>query len=439
MASRRGSCYDCGETKQIRIRQCDFWLCDECNDFRQKNPTVDPKTRFMNKSKETHDNGLTKYVASLKNPKKLKDTKFSTPNPTTTKSKTPGNVTSSVKKTSSGHWRVAETPDKVSATTPCIPKVTNQAAAADSGVDKIPPIPCSDQSCRTQPGDLTCDCFICQKDFHLACVNLTRRPARSSNWCCEQCRDVPKLLRELRNTISILSDWQRTMYDQQIELKAENNALKEQINEIMKQNQHITVVKKADPVKSSESDISLTDNEREGDGSSWADVVRRHKKRRVTVSQAIRREINPQQSHKRTINRHDTRERSYNVSRDRKLRGMDQEPLQRSRQQSRKVNANYNRHRPRNQNMRTRKDGYNDDNYLPNRNMFSQRARARGETSRAYNSPSYDSWEPCYNCGLTNHGTKDCYYLHPVTCRSCGQLGHKSKSCSWYGSRFYDN
>ena len=186
----------------------------------KNNPTVDPKTRFMNKSKETHDNGLTKYVASLKNPKKLKDTKFSTPNPTTTKSKTPGNVTSSAKKTSSGHWRVAEIPDKVSATTPCIPKVTNQAAAADSGVDKIPPIPCSGQSCRTQPGDLTCDCFICQKDFHLACVNLTRRPARSSNWCCEQCRDVPKLLRELRNTISILSDWQRTMYDQQIELKA---------------------------------------------------------------------------------------------------------------------------------------------------------------------------------------------------------------------------
>ena len=46
----------------------------------------------------------------------------------------------------------------------------------------------------------------------------------------------------------------------------------------MKQNQHITVVKKADPVKSSESDISLTDNEREEDGSSWIDVVRRHKK-----------------------------------------------------------------------------------------------------------------------------------------------------------------
>ena len=59
--------------------------------------------------------------------------------------------------------------------------------------------------------------------------------------------------------------------------------LKNKFNEIMKQNQHITVVKKADSVKSSENDISLTDNEREEDGSSWANVVRRHKKRRVTV------------------------------------------------------------------------------------------------------------------------------------------------------------
>ena len=147
------------------------------------------------------------------------------------------------------------------------------------------------------------------------------------------------------------------MYDQQIELKAENNALKEQINEIMKQNQHITVEKKADPVKSSESDISLTDNEREEDGISWADFVRRHKKRRFTVSQPSRREINPQQSHKRTIDWHDSRESSNNVSRDRRLRGLDQELLQRLRQQSRNVNANYNRHRPRNQNMGTRKDG----------------------------------------------------------------------------------
>ena len=146
------------------------------------------------------------------------------------------------------------------------------------------------------------------------------------------------------------------MYDQQIEFKAENNALKGQINEIMKQNQHITVEKKADSVKSSESDISLTDNEREEDGSSWADVVRRHKKRRFTVSQPSRHEINPHQSHERTIDWHDSRESSNNVSRDRRPRGLDQEILLRSRQQSRNVNANYNRYRPRNQNMGTRKN-----------------------------------------------------------------------------------
>lgn len=355
MATRRGTCYDCGETKQIRIRQCDFWLCDECNDFRRKNPTVDPKTRFTNKSKETHKNGLTKHVATPKNPEK-KSIKFSTPNPLTTKSKSPKNVTSSAKKNSSGHWKVAETPDKASVTTPCNhgnPKVSSamatQAATADSGAVTTPSIRCSDQMCRTQPGDLTCDCFICQKDFHLACVNLTRRPARSSNWCCEQCRDVPKLLRELKNTISILSDWQRTMYDQQIELKAENKALKEQINEIIKQNQRPTVEKRADPVKSSESDISLTDTEREEDGSSWADVVRRPKRRRFTVPQPNRHEINPQRSNKRTINRNDSR--NNDASRDRRLPRKNQERLPRSHKQSNTMNVHYDRHRPRKQNI----------------------------------------------------------------------------------------
>ena len=121
MASRMGFCYDCGETKQIRIRQCDFWLCDECNDFRQKNPKVDRKTRFMNKSKETHENGLTKYFASLKNPRNKK-TLGSQPQTQQLPKQDPKISPHLQKKTSSGHWRVAETPDKVSATNLVSPK-----------------------------------------------------------------------------------------------------------------------------------------------------------------------------------------------------------------------------------------------------------------------------------------------------------------------------
>ncbi len=83
---------------------------------------------------------------------------------------------------------------------------------------------CSNQICSIKPDDVTCSCFICSKEFHLTCVHLTRRPPKTSNWCCPTCRDVPSLVRELNNTVNVLSAWQRSMYEHQQELKAENNS-----------------------------------------------------------------------------------------------------------------------------------------------------------------------------------------------------------------------
>ena len=77
---------------------------------------------------------------------------------------------------------------------------------------------------------------------------LTKRPAKSSNWCCQLCKDVPSLIRQLNETINILSDWQRSMRDQQQDLKAENKALKEQIKEIIHNQRRPDAVKKRQPV-----------------------------------------------------------------------------------------------------------------------------------------------------------------------------------------------
>ena len=50
-------------------------------------------------------------------------------------------------------------------------------------------------------------------------------------------------------------------------------------------------------------------------------------------------------------------------------------------------------------------------------------------TERSY---GFATKESCYNCGLSNHDTNECYFHFPITCRSCGREGHKSKMCKWF-------
>ena len=70
------------------------------------------------------------------------------------------------------------------------------------------PIPAPAQQCNgpcsTKDGEATC-CFICQREFHLVCANLTRRPSKTSNWCCSKCKDVPTVIKKLLNSVLVLS------------------------------------------------------------------------------------------------------------------------------------------------------------------------------------------------------------------------------------------
>ena len=74
------------------------------------------------------------------------------------------------------------------------------------------------------------------------------------------------------------------MYDQLQELRAENKALKDQINEIIitrpNHQRHAGVKTQVQPSNISESDISSTDNEREDDTPSWVTVLKRGIKRK---------------------------------------------------------------------------------------------------------------------------------------------------------------
>ena len=64
-------------------------------------------------------------------------------------------------------------------------------------------VPCNRTPCVVREGEITCCCFICQSKFQLACANLTRRPAKTSNWCCSSCRNVPEMIADLKKRLSM--------------------------------------------------------------------------------------------------------------------------------------------------------------------------------------------------------------------------------------------
>ena len=250
---RELNCYDCGvKSAKVRIRQCDFMLCDACDEKRRHEIAAISKKETESKKKDT--------------------AKVSTPK--TVKSPKKGNA--SAKKTSSGQWTVAVTPNKAKSNK----KSDDQPNPNKDPFDQTLPTPCGNETCTTKPGDLTCSCFICQQVYHLNCVKLTRRPAKSSNWCCQLCKDVPSLIRQLNKTINILSDWQRSMHDQQQDLKAENKALKEQIKEIIQNQRRPDADRKPQPVSNITDDRQSTDNKREEITSPWNIVGRRRRNRK---------------------------------------------------------------------------------------------------------------------------------------------------------------
>ena len=417
------------------MRQCDYHLCDKCESQRREEMKEIEKTRKLNILPSTSPTGLDKYAASLKYPKRKYRAHVSTPLTSGKPKKT----------TSTGHWTVTETPDKNSPTNSSHID-QSEAAAVGGSADHAPQPPCTDNLCVTKTGEMTCTCFICQKPYHLACVNLTRRPPKSGNWCCKVCKDVPSLIRELRNTVHILSDWQRSMYDQQQELRAENKALKDQINEIISRpNRQCHAVEKTQvqPVNTSESDISLTDNEREEDAPSWVTVLKRGSKRKSYKLHS-----------NKTVNHHrNTRTIPRNDSRESRRKSYPTEILPKRHAPGERLNSatNHSRHHEQqNRELNTQRDTHTH-NYT--RKTYSRFRRAgisyehdrlglkfreprsrynlepeNDETYR-FSRVDYRSREPCFKCGLTNHSTYECHFPRPITCRSCGGIGHKSKSC----------
>ena len=109
--------------------------------------------------------------------------------------KTPIKTTSATdaKKTTSGQWQVAETP-------PPPPPPSNRNSNSNTPSMSVP---CNSTPCVIKEGDITCCCFICQNKYHLTCANLTRRPAKTSNWCCNSCRNVRAMIADLKKTISM--------------------------------------------------------------------------------------------------------------------------------------------------------------------------------------------------------------------------------------------
>lgn len=65
--------------------------------------------------------------------------------------------------------------------------------------------------CSIKDGETTCICFICSKTFHLHCVGLSRRPPKTSNWCCKVCSNIPLVIRHLNKKINELTAAHNTL------------------------------------------------------------------------------------------------------------------------------------------------------------------------------------------------------------------------------------
>ena len=123
--------------------------------------------------------------------------------------------------------------DKVS-TSPASPKL-----AEAKSQDFI----CSSQECSQPTNPNQCKCCICQRDFHVVCVGLRRKPSQKTSWSCPECKAdsnlaIKKLcqtITSLQQTVSELAIKQDKLNDNQKALSKENTELKRQLAD-MKEN-----------------------------------------------------------------------------------------------------------------------------------------------------------------------------------------------------------
>ena len=401
------TCHDCGISdktdKSISMRQCDWLLCNTCQASRA--------TGVIRK-RGSYIRGAT--------------------------AKTPIKTTSATdaKKTTSGQWQVAETP-------PPPPPPSNRNSNSNTPSMSVP---CNSTPCVIKEGDITCCCFICQNKYHLTCANLTRRPAKTSNWCCNSCRNVPAMIADLKNNINVLSAWQKSMYEQQQALKAENSALKQQIAEIVKEQQNNWPSKRTPPTtaavhtQSSESDIPMTSSDPD---SPWIPVRNRRRRKNLPKNQTNLKDAcnqGPQKSRTQRTLRSDSRESSdvhyqeHRVPHDRETRwNHDHDDARKSRILKHKPKTDYfvnnisqrHYHAYSRSNRPWNTDYHSRPSRARNTDYHNRPNRARNTDYK--NSQRYAQTSACFNCGLPNHTSNECHFSHPVTCRTCGEIGHKSR------------
>ena len=394
-------CHDCGisekNDKTIQIRQCDWLLCDTCQASRASGVIRKKGSYVRGATAKSPPSNSARKTIPAKSPPSLNCAKITTP-------------LTFARKTTSGEWQIEETP----------PATERRKVKGNDNQS------CTGTACTVKSGEVACCCFICNNMFHLACVSLNKRPSKSSNWCCSNCKNVPAMIADMKNTINVLSAWQKSIYEQQQLIKAENSALKHQIAEIMasqKDNQALrkapsTSAKKHDECMT-ESDIPLTTSDED---SPWFRVQRRRKRSQPKQRNSSQNDENKQIHYNRTL-RYDSRESSDQTrNRKRTLRydshesnDRDDHYVQESRRPLRNANRGLyrNKHQPHKHDQAPQRSW--NTNYKP------QRARYHETRSDVYRTSA------CFNCGLSNHSSKDCHFSYPVTCRTCGEIGHKSR------------
>ena len=242
------------------------------------------------------------------------------------------------------------------------------------------------------------------------------------------------------------------MHDQQQDLKAENKALKEQIKEIIQNQRRPDADRKPQPVSNITDDRQSTDNKREEITSPWNIVGRRRRNRKHGSRgkenyRHVMRNDTSVESHKsaeaqrkdsqrhvmRTPTRNDStgeyRERAIHRASKHQQPNSREEPVWRRNRSAHSKHSHQQSRWPRNEDQ-----GRSRYNNTRERQRYHHARAVSDETSRFYGterSYGFATKESCYNCGLSNHDTNECYFYFPITCRSCGREGHKSKMCKW--------
>lgn len=103
------------------------------------------------------------------------------------------------------------------------PKMKEQPQAPPAAVET--PQKCKGQTCSIKTGEATCCCFICQENFHLTCVGLSRRPPKTSNWCCKTCINFPTIIRKIYNELNVLSASHGVLQSEVTELRKSQELL----------------------------------------------------------------------------------------------------------------------------------------------------------------------------------------------------------------------